>query len=152
MKKTLSIILAFIMAFSVVTVAFAADAVDPYKTCPICGYLVDMTKDDAVEEYNNHLATHNTEEEEEDEEAVREYQCETCKKIYYDVDEYNACVDSHYNNINYHYDKYIDLTLLDVLSQLVDICNQTGIFDFFKEVVTMLYNTLTDYIASSAEA
>ncbi len=175
MKKIVSILLAVVIAMSVVTMA----AAEGY-TCKECGaafadteegrnayneHILTHTKTETytcetckkiftdIREYNNHIDTHKTEEATTTTEPEqKEYQCETCKKIYNNIDDYNACVDSHFNNVNWHYDKYVDATVPDVLAQFVDIFNNTGLFDYLKEIISMLYETFVDRVLPAKEA
>ena len=63
------------------------------------------------------------------------YECGTCHKKYDNIEEYNACVDTHFNNVNYHYDKYIDLTVVELINSIIDIFNNTGIKELFTNTL-----------------
>lgn len=127
MKKFIAILLALIVVFSTSVVAFAADV----YTCPTCS-----KKYEKISEYNACLESHASEGEEG---TASVYECATCGKKYEDLTAYNACVDSHFNNVNYHYDKYVNLTIVEVISSFVDIFNSTGIADLFTNIFEKIF-------------
>lgn len=132
MKKFLAIFLALIVVLSTSVVAFAADV----YTCPSCN-----KKYTDIADYNACVEAHETEANKGNN-ASTVYECATCHKKYEDIESYNACVDSHFNNINYHYDKYVDATIIEVFSSLVDIFNNTGIRDLFMNIFEKLYTLI----------
>ncbi len=131
MKKFIAILLALVVVFSTSVVAFAADV----YTCPSCN-----KKYTDIADYNACIEAHDAEANKGENASV--YECATCHKKYEDVESYNACVDSHFNNINYHYDKYVDATIIEVFSSLVDIFNNTGIRDLFMNIFEKLYTLI----------
>ncbi len=138
MKKFMAVLLALVIALSTSVVAFAADV----YTCPTCNkkYL-------DIEAYNDCIEAHEAENAE-GSEAPTVYECATCGKKYEDINEYNACVDSHFDNVNYHYDKYISATIIEVFSSLIDIFNNTGIKDIFMNIFEKVYT----FIGGAVEA
>lgn len=132
MKKFIAILLAFVIAFSASAVAFAADV----YTCPTCNkkYL-------EIDDYNHCIEAHAAENEE-DSNTIPIYECATCGKKYEDIVAYNACVDSHFNNVNYHYDRYVDATIIEVLSSFIDIFNNTGIKDIFMSIFEKVFTLI----------
>ncbi len=122
MKKFTAILLAVILVFSVSVVAFAADV----YTCPTCN-----KKYEGIEAYNACIENHSKPAEE----SGELFECGTCHKKYDNIEEYNACVDDHFNNVNYHYDKYIDLTIVELISSFVEIFNNTGIKELFTDII-----------------
>lgn len=137
MKKFIAILLALIVVFSSAVVAFAVDV----YTCPTCS-----RKFDSIEKYNEHIATH---EETEADNGETIYECPVCHKKYKDVSEYNECVDSHYNDINYHYDHYVNLTIPELLSSFVDIFNNTGIMAIVTNIFEKAYTLFTSYLETA---
>lgn len=129
MKKFTAILLAIIVVFSTSVVAFATDV----YTCPTCS-----KKYESIAEYNECIGSHNAPEEEEEE----LFECATCHKKFEDVNDYNACVDSHFNNVNYHYDKYINLTVVELVNSFIEMFNSTGI----KEIITNLFEKAFSFI------
>ncbi|MBQ3045585.1 MAG: hypothetical protein IJO03_01185 [Clostridia bacterium] len=132
MKKFTAVLLALIVVFSTSVVAFAADVF----TCPICN-----KKYDNIDKYNACIDAHDAAANE-DADTTPIYECGTCHKKYESIEEYNACVDDHFNNVNYHYDKYINATIIDVISSLVDIFNNTGIKDLFMNIFEKVYTLI----------
>jgi DNA-directed RNA polymerase subunit RPC12/RpoP len=132
MKKFIAILLALIVVLSTSVVAFAADV----YTCPTCN-----KKYTDIDTYNKCIEAH------EDaanagEETVTIYECATCGKKFEDIDAYNECVGCHFNNVNHHYDKYVDATIIEVLSSLIDIFNNTGIKDLFMNIFEKVYTLI----------
>ena len=145
MKKFTAVLLALIVVFSTSVVAFAAGS-DVY-TCPTCS-----KKYTTLEEYNACIADHSAPVEEESE----LFECATCHKKFEDVVEYNACVDSHFNNVNYHYDKYINLTVVDLLNSFIEMFNSTGVKELitsiFEKAVSLLGGVVDSGIVPEVEA
>ena len=132
MKKFIAILLALVVVLSTSVVAFAADV----YTCPTCN-----KKYTDIAEYNSCIEAHDAEANADDN-AATVYECETCHKKYEDIESYNTCVDSHFNNVNWHYDKYVDATIIDVFSSLIDIFNNTGIRDLFMNIFEKVYTLI----------
>lgn len=128
MKKFTAILLAVILTFSVSVVAFAADV----YTCPTCN-----KKYEGIEAYNACIANHS-----EPVEDGEIYECGTCHKKYDNISDYNDCVDTHFNNINYHYDKYIDLTVVELINSFIDIFNSTGVKELFTGIIEKVVSLL----------
>lgn len=137
MKKITAILLALIVVLSTSTIAFAAGS-DVY-TCPTCSM-----KYTEIEDYNACIANHNAPEEEE----AELYECGTCHKKFEDVEAYNACIDSHFNNVNYHYDKYINLTVIELINAFIDMFNSTGI----KELFTSIFENVVSIFGGVADS
>lgn len=129
MKKFTAVLLAIIVVFSTSVVAFAADIF----TCPTCN-----KKYDNIDAYNDCIDAHDAAANE-DANTTPIYECATCGKKYENLEEYNACVNDHFNNVNYHYDKYINATIIEVVSSIVDIFNNTGIKDLFMNIFEKVY-------------
>lgn len=132
MKKFIAILLALVVVLSTSVVAFAADV----YTCPTCN-----KKYTEIEKYNACIEAHEAEANADDNTATI-YECATCGKKYEDIESYNACVDSHFNNVNWHYDKYVDATVIEVLNSLIDIFNNTGIRDLFMNIFEKVYTLI----------
>ena len=137
MKKFTAVLLALIVVFSTSVVAFAAGS-DVY-TCPTCSM-----KYTEIADYNACIAKHSAPAEEESE----LYECATCHKKFEDVTEYNACVDSHFNNVNYHYDKYVNLTVIELLNSFIEMFNSTGI----KELITSIFEKVSSLFSGMADS
>lgn len=138
MKKFIAILLAFVVVFSTSVVAFAADV----YTCPTCN-----KKYTEIADYNACIEAHEAEANGGNSAAI--YECSTCGKKYDDIESYNACVDSHFNNVDYYYEKYVGATIIEVLSSLVDIFNNTGIRDILTNIFEKVY-TLIIGVAEAA--
>lgn len=134
MKKFMAILLALVIGLSTSLVVFAVDV----YTCPTCG-----KKYVEINDYNACIEDHNSAGSD-DPEKPAIYECPTCFKKFTDIDDYNACVDSHFDNVNYHYDKYVGMSVIDVISSFVDIFNNTGIMDIFMNI----FEKLSSYIGS----
>lgn len=132
MKRLAAIV--FVVIFAVMTMslnAVVAFAVDVY-TCPHCN-----RKYTDISQYNDCIDSHNADD---NTSAEQLHQCKTCGKLFTDLREYNACVDSHFNNINYHYDKYVGLTIPELLTELTEIFNKTGTVDAVQNVIDKLFD------------
>lgn len=132
MKKFIAILLALVVVLSTSVVAFAADV----YTCPTCN-----KKYSDIASYNDCIEAHEAAANE-GENTATIYECATCGKKYEDIEAYNDCVDSHFNNVNHHYDKYVDATVIEVFSSLVDVFNNTGIRDLFMNIFEKLYTLI----------
>ena len=146
MKRTSKILFLFIAIFSILFLAgtnnvfaFAADV----YTCPTCN-----KKYNNLDEYNACVGMHNAEDKESEPETV--YDCATCGKKFDNIDDYNACVDSHFNNINFHYDKYIDATVIELINSIIDIFNNIGIKDLITNVFEKVYTLIMGVVESAA--
>ncbi len=128
MKKLAAVILAVIIMSLNVVVAFAADV----YTCPQCN-----RKYTDIAEYNDCIDSHNTKADSSSEEL---HKCKTCGKLFTDTASYNECVGSHFNNVNYHYDKYVGLTVPELLAELVNIFNKTGTVDTVQTIIDKLFD------------
>lgn len=128
MKKFTAILVAVILISANLVMACAADV----YTCPTCN-----RKFDDLSAYNACIDKHIADSVEEPKQAT--YKCATCSKIFTDLDSYNACVGSHFNNVNYHYDKYVGLTVPELLAELVNIFNKTGTMDTVQNLVDKLF-------------
>lgn len=128
MKKFAAILIAVILISTNFVMACAADV----YTCPNCN-----RKFTTLNEYNACIDKHISDSVEEPGPAV--HKCSTCSKIYTDLNSYNACVDSHFNNVNYHYDKYVGLTVPELLAELVNIFNKTGTMETVQDLVDKLF-------------
>lgn len=137
MKKFISIVLALVMILSTSALAFAADV----YTCPSCS-----KKYNSLDEYNACVSTHSAKEDEPD--AI--YDCATCGKKFDNIEDYNACVDSHFNNINFHYDKYIDATVIDLINSIIGIFDNIGIKDLITNVFEKVYTLVMGAVESAA--
>jgi len=131
MKKFIAILLAVIVVFSTSVVAFAADVF----TCPTCN-----KKYEQIEAYNECIAKHEAENTEEP--ATPIYECATCGKKFDNLEDYNECVGCHFNNVNHHFDKYVDATIIEIFSSIVDIFNNTGIKDLFMNLFEKVYTLI----------
>jgi hypothetical protein len=128
MKKFAAIIIAVMLILTNFVMAYAADIF----TCPTCN-----RKYDTLDEYNACIDKHIADSVEEPKQVV--HKCSTCGKIFEDIDAYNECVGSHFNNVNYHYDKYVGLTIPELLAELVNIFNKTGTMEATQTVVDKLF-------------
>lgn len=133
MKKIIAVLLAVMVIFSTSAVAFALDV----YTCPTCN-----KKYQEIADYNACIDRHAAASEETP--ATPIYECGTCGKKFESLEEYNECVDDHYNNVNHHYDKYVDATVIEVFSSLVDIFNNTGIKDILMNLFEKIYTIIFD--------
>lgn len=137
MKKIAAILLAVIIVSTSFIMAYAADV----YTCPTCS-----KKFADLDAYNACIEGHIIDA---DAESGKElHKCSTCGKIFEDLDSYNNCVDSHFNNVNYHYDKYVGLTIPELLEELVNIYNKTGATEMAQNLVDKLFD-LADKAADS---
>lgn len=127
MKKLTAILLAVVLITVNFVVAFAADIF----TCPECN-----RKYESIEDYNICIDSHS---EKADVTTQSIHKCATCNKMYTDLDSYNECVGSHFNNVNYHYDKYVGLTIPELLAELVEIFNKTGTIETVQNFVDKLF-------------
>lgn len=139
MKKFISIVLALVMILSTSALAFAVDV----YTCPTCN-----KKYNNLDEYNTCVGLHNAEDKESEPETV--YDCATCGKKFDNIEDYNACVDSHFNNINFHYDKYIDATVIDLINSIIGIFDNIGIKDLITNVFEKVYTLVMGAVESAA--
>lgn len=131
MKKLTAIFFAVVLITVNIVVAFAADVF----TCPECN-----RKYDSIDSYNICIDSHS---EKADVATQQIHQCATCKKMYTDLVSYNECVGSHFNNVNYHYDKYVGLTIPELLAELVEIFNKTGTMETVQNLVDKLFELTT---------
>ncbi|MBQ3045584.1 MAG: hypothetical protein IJO03_01190 [Clostridia bacterium] len=131
MKKLTAIFFAVVLITVNFVVAFAADVF----TCPECN-----RKYDSIDSYNICIDSHS---EKADVATQQIHQCATCKKMYTDLVSYNECVGSHFNNVNYHYDKYVGLTIPELLAELVEIFNKTGTMETVQNLVDKLFELTT---------
>lgn len=132
MKKVVASVIALICIFSSVIFASGADV----YTCPVCN-----RKYVSIDDYNACLDKHDADNAESTKQVL--YQCPVCGKMFPDLDSYNECVDSHYNNIDYHYDKYVGQTVPELLASLVEIYNKTGTIDTVQDLIDKLYELTT---------
>lgn len=130
-KKFASIILAAVVLMCCVSVAFAAEV----YTCPGCN-----KKYTTIDEYNNCLAGHDGSSDSEKYPGL--HQCPTCGKLFEDLDSYNNCVGSHFNDANYHYDKYVGLTIPELCEALVDIFNESDAMETAQAIVDKSYDVI----------
>ncbi len=128
MKKFTAIIVAVILISANFVMAYAADV----YTCPTCN-----RKFNTLNEYNACVDKHISDKIEKS--AHELHKCATCGKLYSDLNLYNECVDSHFNNVNYHYDKYVGLTVPELLAELVNIFNKTGTMETVQDLVDKLF-------------
>lgn len=128
MKKFTAILVAVILISANFVMAYAADV----YTCPTCN-----RKFNSLDEYNTCIDKHISGSIEEP--AQELHKCATCGKLYADLGLYNNCVDSHFNNVNYHYDKYVGLTIPELLAELVNIFNKTGTMEMVQDLVDKLF-------------
>jgi len=141
MKKFISIVLTLVMILSTSVIAFAADV----YTCPVCS-----KKYNTLDEYNACVSVHNTEDKETPApETVTVYDCPTCGKKYDNLDDYNACVDTHYNDIYHHYDKYIGITVVELIKSFVDIFETFGIKEIFTNIFEKAYSLILGAIETA---
>lgn len=141
MKKFIAVLLALILVFSSAVVAFAADSNiggDVY-TCPTCS-----KKWQSLEDYNTCIENHNAPAEEE----TDIYECGTCHKKFDNLDDYNACVEEHFDDVNYHYDKYINLTVVELINAVIDMFNSLGIKDLLTNIFEKA-SAIFGYVADS---
>lgn len=171
MKKILALALALIMAVSCCAIAFAAETACPYcnqkydesvmtahmdacsknptnvtpdsvkVTCPYC--MKEVTKS-VLEDHKKACSENPTNK---TTAAAKDgtYTCPTCGKVYSNLYEYNACVGSHFNNVNYHYDKYINETIPDLLGNLIDLFQSTGIIEMIKNLVAKIWELIQNF-------
>lgn len=135
-KRFASIMLAAIIILCTSIVAFASDV----YTCPLCS-----RKYNSIAEYNLCIDIHN--DSVNDAAYTNYHKCGTCGKLFTNLDSYNACVDSHFNNVNYHYDKYVGLTVPELCSVLVEIFNKSGATETAQAFIDKTY----DLVAASAD-
>lgn len=114
------------------SVAFASEV----YTCPVCSM-----KYVTIEEYNNCLTGHNAPAESAHSDM---HKCATCGKMFADLDSYNACIDSHFNNVNYHYDKYVGLTVPELCAALVEIFNESDAMETAQAIVDKSYDVIVE--------
>ncbi len=133
-KKVASIILTVAFVLCCASVAFATGS-DVY-TCPVCSM-----KYVTIEEYNNCLSGHNAPAESAHPDM---HKCATCGKMFAELDSYNACVDSHFNNVNYHYDKYVGLTVPELCAALVEIFNESDAMETAQAIVDKSYDAIVE--------
>lgn len=128
MKKFTAILIAVILISANFVTAYAADV----YTCPTCN-----RKYNTLDEYNACIDKHLSDSVEEP--AQELHKCATCGKLYAELGLYNNCVDSHFNNVNYHYDKYVGLTVPELLAELVNIFNKTKTMETVQDLVDKLF-------------
>lgn len=131
-RKIASIILAVVIVLCCASVAFASEV----YTCPVCSM-----KYITIEEYNSCLSGHNAPAESAHSDM---HKCATCGKMFAELDSYNACVDSHFNNINYHYDKYVGLTVPELCAALVEIFNESNAIETAQAIVDKSYDAIIE--------
>lgn len=128
MKKFTAIFVAVILISANFVMAYAADV----YTCQTCN-----RKFNTLDEYNSCVDKHISDSI--DNSAQELHKCATCGKLYTDLGLYNNCIDSHFNNVNYHYDKYVGLTIPELLAELVNIFNKTGTMETVQDLVDKLF-------------
>lgn len=135
-KKVLTTVFVICLVLCCTVAAYAADI----YTCPVCN-----RKYDSIALYNDCIDSHN----ETDDATHRTlHKCGTCGKLFADLSSYNACVDSHFNNVDYYYERYVGLTVPELMAELVDIFNKTGTMEIVEETVDRCY----DMIMESADS
>ena len=165
MKKVIAVILAMVLALSCTALAFAEDATTVSTlVCPICGKIYGRADSSAaIEAYNTCLDGHRN--------ANGYFQCLVCGKEYDNPDAYVACQKSHdlenttytcetcgakfstkaafndhlathYNNVNYHWDKYVGLSLPDLMDKFMTYVQTSGIITLLQDLFWDLYNKI----------
>ena len=129
MKKFTAILLALLVVFSTSAVAFAADI----YTCPDCG-----KKYDSIDDYNKCIDSHDAPEAEQEE----IYECDTCHKKFDNIADYNECVDSHFGNKDFYYDRYVNLTIVELINSIIDMFNNIGAKDLFSSIFEKFFSVL----------
>ena len=174
MKKVIAVILAMVLALSVSAIAFADDDTSSTVstlTCPVCGRIYTNTTAGA-QQYNNCLDSHRDADgylvcqtcgkKYEDPSSyvkclnshieLATYTCETCGAKFSDQDAYNTHVATHYSDTNYHWDKYVGLTLPELMDKFVSYIQSSGIMDVIIDLFYDLYNLVMNGITSQQDA
>jgi len=148
MKKIAAIILAVMLIMVSIVTAYAADVF----TCPVCN-----RKYATILDYNTCIDTHSNAS---DASAQDIHKCDTCGKMFDNLEDYNECVGSHFNNVNYHYDRYVGLTIPQLLTELTEIFNKTGTVETVQTLMDKMFelanktvdeNTFADTISQLEE-
>ncbi|MBR3621144.1 MAG: hypothetical protein IKN56_06515 [Clostridia bacterium] len=97
-------------------------------------------------EYNDCIDSHADEETDD----VKVFTCEVCGKKYYDLANYNACLDEHRNGTEHNYEHYIGVTLPELAQKLVASFNSSGVPALIKELITKVLDYIQDFIIYGA--
>lgn len=161
MKKLIAILLSVVVVFSMSAIAFAAEPAtykDGEKTYIICscGRMYDK-----VEDYNDCMAKHASEKEAANAPttapSASSWKCEYCPKMFTDITEYNDHLVEYHeaetpkqqnmeNRVQYYYDKYIGETVQDILNDMIDLFQKSGIMDFVKVMVEDIWARVMAFI------
>lgn len=175
MKKVIAVVLAMILALSISAVAFAADTTSttsiPTMTCPVCGKVY-LGTTAGLEAYNKCLDSHRDADDyfvcqtcgkkyEDPTSYVRclnshielaTYTCETCGAKFSDQAAFDAHVATHFNDVNYHWTQYVNMTLPELTTFLYDLLNNAGVIQIIYNIFNDLWTMIKDGIASQQEA
>lgn len=148
MKKIVAIVLSLVLAFSASLIAFATD----YLTCPVCNkkYPAD---DDGLAAYNACIDKHAKEDNGDSDGDTAEdddlYKCPVCGKTYDNIYQYNDCIDSHDNELEFNWDFYIKKTLPDLMDDYISIFNDTGIMDFVRDLIERAISIIESFFQTA---
>lgn len=78
--------------------------------------------------------------------------CSACGKVYDNMAEYNDHIDSHWAESEYHWDKYIGTDVVTLISNLVDIFQNTGILDMLKDLINKIWSLIENAASQASVA
>jgi hypothetical protein len=166
MKKFIAVILALVLALSLSAVAFAegdsnTSSTEKYTYCPVCGrycgdgdtynncinshrtrdgYLVCHTCGKEYYNIDNYLACEASHRE------LVTYTCATCGAVYSDKEAYNNHLETHYNNVNYHWSEYVGMTLPALMDQFVSYVQASGVMQFIIDIAYQVFDAVMAYM------
>lgn len=171
MKKLIAVILAMVLALSVSSIAFAEDATVGTLTCPVCGKIY-INSTAGAEQYNKCLDGHRDAEgyfvcqtcgkKYEDPQSYvaclkqhlekGDFVCATCGAKFYSQDAYNSHVATHFNNTDYRWTQYVNLTLPELMDKFFSYLQASGVLQVLTDLFYDLYNLIMNGITSARDA
>lgn len=166
MKKLIAVLMALVVALSVSVMAFADDTVEStnigettYYKCPRCQSLYSSVEK-VVECMNKDAQTTapaTTTTKEATTAAPTSWKCEYCPKMFTSIDEYNQHLVEYHeaanpsqqnieNRVQYYYDKYIGESVQDILNDIIDLFQKSGIMDYVKVMIEDIWARVMAFI------
>ncbi len=143
MKKVIALVLAVAMVLSCGVMAFAANQKCPYCNGEYDETLMSIHMDACAKNPKNII---------EPTVAPTSYVCSACSKVFDNMAEYNDHIDSHWHEAEYTWDKYIGTDVVTLISNLVDIFQNTGILDMVKELINKIWSLIENAASQASVA
>ena len=174
MKKLIAVILAFILTFSIGTMAFAAetakssgsDAPTAYA-CPVCGKVYTSITDynyclDTHRDPNGYFVCQECGRKYENPDAYvadlnnhkndKEYVCATCGASFRNKEAYNEHLATHNNTGDHYWTKYIGLKLPEIMDKFFNYIQASGFLGTLNDLFWDLYSRVIEVVMNGAGA